>query len=128
MPGGEVMKIKCPSCDGYFTADGRVNRCKCGQVYEIEVTVKTYTPPKKSLTPGQKKAAQKRSERYHRAVRDMIDHIENKITNGYYDMIDFLNDPSAYFDRDVMGSEYNNAMARKAVIKPFREKYEYCPF
>jgi hypothetical protein len=122
------MTVQCTTCNQSIEVKNDVIRCNCGRVYRVNLTIEKWTPPAKRRTQAQIRASQNRSDRYQRAVRDMIDHILDKIEQGYYTIQEFINDPSSYFDPEVMGKEYANQFARKSVIKQISVKADECPW
>jgi CRISPR/Cas system-associated protein Cas10 (large subunit of type III CRISPR-Cas system) len=123
--------MTCPKCKEplRITASLKNAACtNCQILYAVDYKLTVERKPEKRRTQAQIRASQDRSDRYQRAVRDMIDHVLDKVEQGYYTLQEFINDPTAYFEPEVMGKEYANQFARKSVIKQISVKADGCPW
>jgi len=93
-------------------------------VKSIELKVTKKRRPR--LTPAQKRGYQLIKDRMETAKSDMIHHIEVLIKSGEIHYREFINDPSVYYDSQIMGVYYNNYIIRKAVVRYFER--EFIPF
>jgi hypothetical protein len=89
---------------------------------ELQVSKKV----KKLRTPAQKKASLVIKDRMETSKSDMIHHIEVLIKSGELQYPEFINDPTIYFDSQIMGVYYNNYIIRQAIIRYFEK--EFIPF
>ena len=103
-------------------------------VKNIKVVLKVNDNPvlkikkkrKKSLTPQQKRGYRLIKDRMETAKSDMIHHIEVLIKSGEIGYQEFVNDPTVYYDSQIMGVYYNNYIIRKAIVRYFER--EFIPF
>jgi len=82
--------------------------------------------PAPKRTPKQKKSAQNIKDRMVTAKEDMIHHIECLIKMNELEYNEFIHDPTVHFDKQIMGSYYNNYIIRKSIIRYFEK--EFIPF
>jgi len=92
----------------------------------INPVLKITKKRKSRLTPAQKRGYQLIKDRMESAKSDMIHHIEVLIKSGEIRYQEFINDPSVYYDNQIMGVYFNNYIIRKAIERYFER--EFIPF
>jgi len=74
-------------------------------------------------SPSQIAAAQNHKDKINTCKIDMINHIQNLIDDREITIFEFINDPAAHYDKQILGAYINNPILLKSIEKYFKEKY-----
>jgi hypothetical protein len=89
---------------------------------EVKLPVKV----KKSLTYKQRQGRRLIADCMQMRKADMISHIKALITDGVITWQEFVNDPTVYYDKQILCEYYNNYIIRKSIESYF--KNQFIPF
>ena len=78
---------------------------------------------KRVQTKKQRQASRVIKDRMQTAKSDMINHIKSMLDNNEMSVQELLADTTVYFDKQIMGSYFNNFVIRKNIVNYFEKQF-----